>query len=465
VRRRIQVLTTAFIALSFHVSARALPIVVITGATLVDVSSRGESVNDIPDAVVVIRGDRIIAAGPRRSTPIPAQAQVIQRPGKFILPGLIDGFTGLQNQAEANVELYEGVTTIVGSGDDRRGKLLEHASPSPHLYPLDSAGSTDDWSLLRDRPEWRDKLADHDQPRELTPADTKAQLIATAKRGTRAIWIGWNITQDNARAIIGESHTLGMVTYGEFIATPYAAGLSDGVDVLLHMSRYELGLAPASLIDPLAGSPYGKEAGVAYRWVDGFDPASPNLIDYGKAIKAHGAALMPTFSLFYLALPEHRNLWKEPAASLLDAHTLFHPSDSTTGEAIVPAEVRPAMEQKALHLWRLNHVLMSQKPLYLTGSGASALGALPGISLHVELELLVRQGLTPRQALAAATSNYATQFHWNELGLVAAGRRADLILVDADPTQDIRNAARISDLVLSGVWLDRESLLKTPTPR
>ena len=441
----------------------AVPVLAITGATLVDVSNRGRSINDIPDAVVLVQGDQIIAAGPRRSIAIPPDAELVVRQGKFILPGLVDGFSGMQNQAEASAELYEGVTTVVASGDDRRGHLLEHASPSPHVYPIDSAGSTDDWSLLRDEPEWRDKLAETGHPRELTALETQAQLAATAKRGTRGIWIGWNITEKNARAIIAESHRLGMVTYGEFIATPYAAGLSADVDVLLHMSRYELGLAPREIVAPLADDAYGKEAAAAYQVTDRFDAGSPAVAEYGSMIAAHGVALMPTFSLFYLALPDHRNLWKEPAASLLDPRSLFRPSNAETGEAELPVAIRSAIEAKALHLWQLNGVIMDQKPTYLAGSGASALGALPGIALHVELELLVRRGLTPREALAAATSNYATKFHWNELGLVAPGRRADLVIVDADPTKNVMNADKIDDVMLAGKWINRAALLTPKT--
>ena len=55
---------------------------------------------------------------------------------------------------------------------------------------------------------------------------------------------------------------------------------------------------------------------------------------------------------------------------------------------------------------------------------------MPGISLHTELELLVRLGLSSREALAAATNHYALQFGWNELGLVTPGRRADIAILD-----------------------------------
>jgi len=89
--------------------------------------------------------------------------------------------------------------------------------------------------------------------------------------------------------------------------------------------------------------------------------------------------------------------------------------------------------QSALRLWHINGTIFSAFPHYLAGSGADAMGTMPGISLHTELELLVRLGLSPREALAAATNNYAIQFGWNELGLIVPGRRADILVVDADP--------------------------------
>ena len=79
--------------------------------------------------------------------------------------------------------------------------------------------------------------------------------------------------------------------------------------------------------------------------------------------------------------------------------------------------------------------------------------------MHTELEMMVRLGMSPREALAAATNNYALQFGWSELGQIAPGRRADILVVDGDPTVSIWNARRISGLVLDGNVIDRESLL------
>ena len=117
-------------------------------------------------------------------------------------------------------------------------------------------------------------------------------------------------------------------------------------------------------------------------------------------------------------------------------------------------------EQDALRVWRINETIFAAFPHYLAGSGADAMGTMPGISLHTELELLVRLGLSPREALAAATNNYAEQFGWTELGQIAPGRRADIVVVDTDPTVNIWNARSISTLIEDGNVVDRPALLR-----
>jgi imidazolonepropionase-like amidohydrolase len=84
--------------------------------------------------------------------------------------------------------------------------------------------------------------------------------------------------------------------------------------------------------------------------------------------------------------------------------------------------------------------------------------------MHTELELLVRMGLSPREALAAATNNYSLQFGWNELGQITPGRRADILVVDADPTQNIWNARRISTLIMDGNVINPKRLYQPGEP-
>jgi imidazolonepropionase-like amidohydrolase len=75
--------------------------------------------------------------------------------------------------------------------------------------------------------------------------------------------------------------------------------------------------------------------------------------------------------------------------------------------------------------------------------------------------MLVRVGLSAREAIAAATNNYSLQFGWNDMGLIAPGRRADILILEADPTVNVWNARRISGMILDGNVMDRESLLNS----
>ena len=88
---------------------------VLVGGTIVDVSKSGQSAGDIRDSVIVMRDGKIVAAGPRNKTKIPAGANVIRIDGTYVLPGLNDVFAGMNNQTQANAYLYMGVTSIVGS--------------------------------------------------------------------------------------------------------------------------------------------------------------------------------------------------------------------------------------------------------------------------------------------------------------------------------------------------------------
>jgi imidazolonepropionase-like amidohydrolase len=96
----------------------------------------------------------------------------------------------------------------------------------------------------------------------------------------------------------------------------------------------------------------------------------------------------------------------------------------------------------------------------LAGTDAGNPGTSHGASLHGELELLVRAGLTPEQALAAATSVPARVFDLSDRGRIAAGLRADLVLVDGDPTRDITRSRAIAGIWKRGVRFDRSAVAK-----
>lgn len=466
----------ALFASSQQAPTAPVPLVLV-GGTVIDVSDWGRSAKDLQDAIVIVQNGRITDVGPHATLPVPKGARIVDCSGKFIIPGLVDGFAGLNSQAEASANLYMGVTTVVASSDARRGHVDLGANPSPHVYLLDSVGITDDWSLLIGHPGWTEKLRETGpRPTELGPEDTARQIVDTAKLGTRVLWLGHELTAANTQWIIGHAHQMGLVTYGEFVATPYNVAIEAGVDALLHMGRYELGVIPDELQAPLVEDPDGSPATTAYDYAEHLPPTDPHWRDYAHLLAWRHPALMPTFSTFYLRLPGHRNLWKEPAAKILDPARMFQPPDRATGEAVYPlpgwARHLPGMSQRwmetnlqkkadqsAMRLWRINQTIFSAYPHYLSASGAPVLGTMAGISLHTELEMMVRLGVSPREALATATNNYAIQFNWTELGAIVPGRRADILIVDGDPTVNIWNARRISTLILDGNLVDREELL------
>lgn len=449
---------------------------VLAGGTVIDLTNWGDSARDVPNAVVIIRDGQITDVGVAGQLAIPKNSRVIDCTGKFIIPGLVDGYAGMNSQAEANANLYMGVTTVVARADEERGFVDFGAVPSPHIYPIDSVGVTDNWSLLAHQPDWTAKLREGVHPVELSPDDTAQQIGDTQRLGTRVLLLGPEITAANAQWIIARAHERHLATYGEFVSTPYHVGVEANVDVLLHMDRYDLGVIPDELQIPLVEDPDGPSATTAYDYSQRIPPTDLHVRNYAKFLAAHRAALMPTFSLYYVELPNHRNLWKEPAAELLSPSRMFHPTDPETGEMMYPlpgwsrhmpgagqrwleADAQKKADQAAMRLWRINQTIFSAFPHYLAASGADALGTMPGISLHTELEMLVRLGLSPRESLAAATSNYAVQLGWTELGQIAPAHRADILVLNGDPTVNIWNARNISTLILDGNVIDRDALL------
>jgi imidazolonepropionase-like amidohydrolase len=102
----------------------------------------------------------------------------------------------------------------------------------------------------------------------------------------------------------------------------------------------------------------------------------------------------------------------------------------------------------------------------LAGTDTPNPGAFPGFGIHDELSLLVKCGLTPRQALQTATINPARYFGWEKkMGTVEAGKVADLVLLDANPLEDIRNTTKIAAVFVRGRHLDRVALDQMLKPK
>jgi len=407
-------------------------VLALTGGTIIDVSHAGQRTADIHNAVVVIREGRIVAAGPRKTTAIPADARLIDVDGAYIVPGLNDVFAGMNGQSQANAYLYMGVTSIVGSDEPggRRGALFTRAQPSPHIHPL----------------------------AVVTAPDQVEQL---AKKGAEVLLLFYPLTPDQTRLVVREAREHGLATIGELGQTRYTEAIDAGVDAFVHMSRYALELAAADMRAAVAKEPFGPARTKFYQYLADLNPDDPSVTKWSKRLAAGRVALIPTLSLYYLDLPNHENPWKEEIAAILDPKDVHLPADRETGRAQPPPGVPAGLSQNLLRIEARNRQAGAR---YLAGSGTSAFGTLPGISLHNELRMLTDLGLTPRQAIAAATSSVGEVFRWPSVGKVAKGFDADLVVVDADPTTDIRNLKRIRMVISRGEIVDREALLKSAAP-
>jgi hypothetical protein len=421
-------------------SAEALALV---GGTLLDFGGFGNEERDLADSVLLIEGDRIRTAGRRGEVEIPAGATVLDVRGKFVVPGLVDGFAGMNSAAQARAYLYSGVTSIVGVADERRGPLALEVVPRPRVYPLESVGYGPDG-----------------EP-EIDPAAVRRRVDALAASGVRVLLLMYPLPPPSLAAAVERARELGLATIGELGETPYPAALALGVEAFVHTSRYSLALAPEEIRRAVARAPFGPPKLDYYLRLVSTYSHGEQVAAWADRLGRSGVALIPTLAMEYLDLPGHSNPWREPAAKILDPAGIHLPADPATGERVTrPGEGADAFPAElAGTLIALESRYTAAGARHLAGSGTSAFGTMPGISLHHELELLVRVGLTPRQAIAAATTNFGAIFGWHDVGCAAPGCLADLLVVARDPTHDLAALREIETLVVGGRVLARAALL------
>ncbi|HYI01428.1 amidohydrolase family protein, partial [Hyalangium sp.] len=187
--------------------------------------------------------------------------------------------------------------------------------------------------------------------------------------------------------------------------------------------------------------------GLAHGIVDTLpDPA------FAQLVAARGAFIIPTLAVTFGAARQHNDavILADPglepylSRSSLDNLKASSPDGFFLG-------VKPSVTQETVRQLKAAHV-----PI-LAGSDCSNLQTAVGATLHQELELLVTAGLTPIEALTAATSLPSARFRMPDRGRIAPGLRADLLLVRGDPTTDIRMTRDIVAVWKLGRKLDRDA--------
>jgi imidazolonepropionase-like amidohydrolase len=384
----------------------------------------------IDDAVLVIAGETIVGVGPRATTEVPLGARVVDYGGKTIMPGiitdhshvgLVDGVdVGPANYTRSTIarqlRQYEayGVTTVTALGlngplfDSVRAEMHGGATPGADLFGVDRGiGVPDGAPPAAMLPVGPDQLL-----RPATAEEARAGVRSMASHHTDLVklWLDdfggslpVKMKPEIYEAAIDESHKLGLHVAAHIHDLDDAkAMVAAGADILAHGVRDKP--VDAALLQAM------KARSVWYVATLSLDEATfifaehPAWMD--EPFFQH--ALSPVLRARFADMAWREKTAKDPKSSAARASLAMNLRNLKT---VFDAGIRIG---------------------FGTDSGATPL-RIPGFAEHRELALMVQAGLTPMQALTIATGNAAALLGLSDRGVLSPGRRADLVVLDADP--------------------------------
>ncbi len=373
---------------------------------------------------VHVRDGRIVAIG--AGLGVPAGWEAVDGRGRALLPGFVDAHVHAYGDARREA-LRFGVTTMLDMFSDPAGlpaaRRERESAAATALADLWSAGR-----LATAAGGHGTQFGVH-VPTLATPADAPAWVAARRDEGSDYI----KIVREDLHVYRGEASlpTLDDATAAAVVQAAHAAGLR----ALVHAS------AQADARAMLAAG----ADGLVHVFQDA--PADPAFVALARERRAF---VIPTLSVV-------ASLAGEPAALAEDAR--LAPWLSAAQREGLAARMHAGPPAPRL----LADALESVRRLHaggvrlLAGTDAPNPGTAHGASLHGELQWLVRAGLTPAEALMAATAWPAEAFGLDDRGRIAPGLRADLVLVEGDPTADILATRAIAGVWKNGARIDRRA--------
>lgn len=405
-----------------------------------------------PVQAIVIEGTRIKAVGtPDKPVTIPQGARSIDAAGKFLLPGLIDAHVHLVHRLNfAHVTGDEvlpafvaaGVTSVRDTGDEivAQTVVARYAESHPERCPRVFTAS---YLIDADPPIHRDIGFPITDPAKV-PAlidDMVAWKVTTLKiyaRSGRAV----------GRKVIEEGHRHGLAVTGHLSAYPAQEAVEDGIDCLEHIT---------SVFDFIIPLEVKKQPG--HRATLELD--NPLTKTLSTMLVQRKVVVDPTLTVFrnMLLLSDLEEIHGHADNARMPERLRTYWDSYRRGQGLPPAtrETRRKVFQKYQELTGMLH---RAGVTLLAGTDAPEPYCPPGLSLHQELELLVESGLPPAAALQAATINNARALKkGDQLGSVEPGKLADLVILTADPTSDIRHTRKIERVILGGRVCEPKTLL------
>ena len=422
--------------LSKGISGSRAETIALVGGTLID----GTGHAPLSDSVIVLDKGRIVAVGSRANVKIPKQATIIDAQGKTILPGLWDMHAHFEQVEWGPIYLAAGVTTVRDCGNEFefitavRDAVAQGRGLGPRIL---AAGIVDGSSPSAIGVQRVD-----------TPEQARMWVDRYHQAGFQQMKIYSSVKLEEVKAIADEAHRLGMTVTGHVPEGLNAYQVIDaGQDQINHVHYIADIMHP-----PLPASATREENMKAVIGIDIHSPDAQKAIAF---LKEHHTVLDPTLSVleFFTATTEH------PTASFEPGVTKVAPELAEQLTDVPPPSPRSEFFTKAF-----------EKNLEIVGAlhraGITMVAGtdqtVPGHSLHREMELYVKAGFTPMEAIQAATIVPARVMKLDkELGTVEAGKRADLVILGGNPLEGIHNTRKVEYVITNGMMYNCAELWKS----
>lgn len=438
-------------------------VVVVQGGTLID----GNGGPPLKNSMIVIEGDRIRAVGAKGTLASPPGATIVDASGMTVLPGLIDAHI---HSLDFFPPLFPhfGVTTVYDTANPtewiiaQREALKKGRIKGPRMFVT---------GLVIDGPDGSEDRRDEYRTHVATPEEARAAARSLLKQGVDALKVYQHLTPDLLKPIVEEAHKVGTEAVG------HSHDAREATAVGLKFIEHTTPIAHATLGDP------AKVNAMDARQLRGpeeeMDPAlfGP-LIDL---MVKNGVYFNPTLTREWIDVHPKRAAWYEQAAALLKSPAYSFIPAARREVWLVEAAGGKVNWRTASEWRRTEQGLRKVEEFtrrYAQAGGRIIAGPdsgpssgpanMAGLALHVEMEALVDAGLTPMQALQSSTKWAADLLHkGGDLGTVAAGKIADLVLIEGDPLLDIRATRKIRTVMMNGKILDTslDPSFRNPIPR